>query len=152
MEARSEKSTFLFWQRWLFYSSLIFALGGIVAAFNGTKLVFLQYDKMIAEVLWRTTQFPPEAELFRIYISGPLGGTIACCYILLAFIAHYPFKEKQVWARNAIIVSFGCWFVIDSSVCLSIGAYPQVYIINAFSLIVKALPVIFTWKDFQIRR
>lgn len=104
---------------------------------------------MLAGVFWNSAQFPPEVEPFRAFIYGPLGGTIACCYILLAFIAKYPFKEKQKWARNAIIVSFGIWVIIDSSVCFYSGVYPQIYIINAFSITMKALPIIFTWKDFS---
>ena len=71
-----------------------------------------------------------------------------CCYILLAFIAKYPFKERRKWARNSIIIAFGVWVIIDSSMCVHFGVYPQIYIINAFSITVKALPIIFTWEDF----
>lgn len=139
---------FLFWQKWLFNSSLLFAFAAIVFAFCGRSLLFMPYDKMIARVLWHSSQFPAEAEQFRAFIYGPLGGTIACCYILLAFITKYAFKEKQRWARNAIITAFSVWFIIDSCVCFYFGAYPQIYIINAFSITVKALPIIFTWNYF----
>ncbi len=104
---------------------------------------------MLAINFWHSTQFPTEVEPFRVFIYGPLGGTITCCYILLAFIAYYPFKEKQRWSRNAIVVAFSVWVIIDSSLCLYFKVYPQIYIINAFSIIVKALPIIFTWKDFR---
>jgi hypothetical protein len=149
MENRFKYNYFLFWQRWLFYTSLLFAFYGIVFAFYGNNLLFIPYNKMLAVIFWHSTQFPPEAEPFRAFIYGPLGGTITCCYILLAFIAKYPFKEKQKWARNAIISAFSVWVIIDSSVCLYFGVYPQIYIINAFSITVKALPIIFTWKDFR---
>jgi hypothetical protein len=79
-----------------------------------------------------------------------LGATIACCYILTAFIAYYPFKKKEIWARNAILVAFGVWAMLDSLVCIRYGVYFQVYFINMFSIIIKALPIIFTWKDFKI--
>ena len=107
---------------------------------------------MLAKIFWNSTQFPPGADSFRAFIYGPLGGTITCCYILLAYIAWYPFKEKQLWARNAIIVAFSAWVIMDSVICLHFGAYPQIYIINAFSITVKALPLIFTWKDFSASR
>ncbi len=142
-------TNFSFWQNWLFYSSLLFAAFSIVSVFYRNNLVFLSYDKMIAKVLFQSTQFPVDAELYRTFIYGPLLGTLACCYILLAFIAWYPFKEKKQWARNAIIIAFSVWLVIDSSVCLYFKAYPQIYIINAFSFIVKALPILFTWKEFN---
>jgi hypothetical protein len=140
---------FLFWQRWLFYSSLLFAFFGVAFALYGNNLLFIPYNKMLAEIFFHSPQFPSEAERFRAFIYGPLGGTIACCYILLAFIARYPFKQKQRWSRNAIIVAFSIWVIIDSSICVYFGVYPQIYLINAFSITIKALPIIFTWKDFR---
>ncbi len=145
----SIKNSFLFWQRWLFYSSLLFALFGIVFAVYGNNPLFAPYNKALALIFWHASDIPLNAELFRIFIWGPLGGTIACCYIFLAFIAKYPFKRKEIWSRNAIIVAFGTWIILDSAVCLYYGVYFQIYIINIFSLIQKALPIIFTWNDFK---
>ncbi|HEV7231075.1 MAG TPA: hypothetical protein VGO45_07100, partial [Bacteroidia bacterium] len=147
MDKPSSGRSFLFWQKWLFCSSLLFALYGVVFAFCENNVLLLSYDKMLARILWHREQFPPEAEPFRMFIYGPLGGTIACCYILLAFIAWYPFREKRVWARNAIVFAFGVWVVIDSALCFCFGVYPQIILINGFSILVKALPLIFTWKD-----
>ncbi len=149
METHSENTNFIFWQRWLFYTSLIFALSGIIFAFYQNNILFKSYDKLITQTFWHSAQFPQEAEPFRAFIYGPLGATIACCYILLAFIAWYPFREKQRWARNAIMTAFGVWAIIDSIVCIYFGVYPQVYIINALSITVKALPILFTWNDFR---
>lgn len=104
---------------------------------------------MLAEAFWHQAQTPAGIKAFNTFMYKPFGGTIACCYILLAYIAYYPFKEKQVWARNAIILGFGCWVIIDSIGCLYAKVYPQIYVINAFSIFVKALPVIFTWKSFS---
>ena len=140
---------FLFWQKWLVYSSLLFAFSAIVFALSGKNLFFLPYDKMIANALWHRSDFSVEADTFRAFIYIPFGGTIACCYTLLAFIAWYPFKEKKVWARNAIIIAFGLWVIIDSLGCLYFKIYPQIYIINAFSILVKILPILFTWNDFS---
>ena len=67
---------------------------------------------------------------------------------MLAFIAKYPFREKKKWARNAIALAFGVWVVIDSFASWQFGIYTEIYVINAFSIAVKALPLIFTWKDF----
>ena len=149
MAINFRSDTFLFWQRWLFFTSILFALAGIVFAFFGNNILFQPYNKMLAQVFWHSSEFPPQADLFRAFIYAPLGGTIACCYILLAFIAQYPFKEKQPWARNAIITAFSFWVIIDSSLCIYYGVYPQIYLINAFSIMVKALPIIFTWKSFE---
>ena len=141
--------SFIFWQRWLFYTSLLFALFGIVFALYGNNSFFMPYNKALAHVFWMSQNIPNETEPFRSFIWGPLGGTIACCYILLAFIAWYPFQRKELWARNAILVAFGVWVVLDSAVCIYYGVYFQIFIINTFSLLIKALPIIFTWKEFK---
>ena len=149
MQVDSKINNFIFWQRWLFFSSIVFAFSGIGFAFLGNNFLFQAYNEMLAKVFWQSTQFPRHADIFRTFIYGPLGGTIACCYILLAYIAKYAFKEKQTWARNAIMIAFSVWVLIDSTVCIYFGVYAQIYIINIFSITVKALPIIFTWSDFK---
>jgi len=149
MMTTTKATSFLFWQKWLYYTSIAFALAGISFALFGNNFLFQPYNKMLAQLFWNTAEFPAEANQFRAFIYGPLGGTIACCYILLAFIARYPFKNKERWARNAIIFAFTVWVLIDSSVCIYFGAYPQIYFINLFSITIKALPIIFTWKHFS---
>ena len=141
--------SFIFWQRWLFYSCLLFSIFGIVFALYGNNLFFIPYNKAVAHVFWHSENIPAEVAPFRAFIWGPLGGTIACCYILMAFIAWFPFQRKERWARNAIMVAFGVWVILDSVICLYYGVYFQIYIINAFSILQKALPIIFTWKEFK---
>ena len=147
--ANIKDTSFLFWQKWLYYTSIAFALAGIAFALIGNNFLFQPYNKMLAQLFWQRDNFPAEANNFRAFIYGPLGGTIACCYILLAFIARYPFKNKERWARNAIIFAFTVWVLIDSSICIYFGAYPQIYLINLFSITIKALPIIFTRKHFS---
>ncbi len=149
MKTSFKVKNFIFWQNWLFYTSLLFAFAGLGFAFLGKSFLFQSYDQMLAHIFWQSSNFPNAAQPFRGFIYGCFGGTIACCYILLAFIAHYPFKEKLVWARNAIILAYSTWVIIDSITCFYFGVYRQIYIINVFSILVKALPIIFTWKDFK---
>jgi len=151
MQSIKRIDTFNFWQKWLFFSSLAFALFGIVFAVYGDNPLFAPYNHALASVFWQMTDTPPQVQPFKAFIYGPLGGTIACCYILLAFIAWYPFKKKETWARNAIIVAFGTWIILDTAICLYYGVYFQIYVINAFSFFQKALPIIFTWKDFKTK-
>ena len=149
MRKRVRFDAFVFWQRWLFLSSLLFAFAGVGFAFFGKSFLFQPYERMIASVFWNSKNFPADAEPFRAFIYGPFGGTISCCYILLAFIAYYPFKEKRIWARNAIMVAYSVWVIMDTSACLYFGVYGQIYVINLFSILTKALPIIFTWKEFK---
>jgi hypothetical protein len=140
--------SFIFWQRWLFYSSLLFIVFGVAFAFYGRNPIFLPYNNALAQIFGFGKSMPDSIEPFRAFIWGPIGATIACCYILLAFIAWYPFQRKERWARNAIIVAFGVWVIIDSIVCIKFGVYFQIYLINGFSILIKSLPLIFTWKEF----
>lgn len=149
MTEEKRKGSFVFWQRWLFYSSCVFALFGVVFAIYGDNPLFAPYNQALASLFWHTRDFSPEVKPFRAFIWGPLGGTIACCYVLLAFIARYPFKRKETWARNAIMIAFGSWIILDSAVSIYYGANFQVYLINAFSFLQKALPIVFTWNDFK---
>ena len=142
--------SFLFWQKWLFYTSILFTLFGITVALYGNNIFFRPYNQILAKIFWNKLEIPYEAESFLAFIWGLLGATITCCYILLAYIAYYPFKRKELWARNAIIVAFSIWVTLDSIVCINYGVYFQIYIINAFSIAIKALPLLFTWKDFKV--
>ncbi len=148
-KSSKKTSSFLFWQRWLFYTSLLFSLFGITLALYGSNPLLMPYIQALARLFWHQQNIPKELEPFLFFICGPLGGTIACSYILLAYLAWYPFKKKERWARNAIMVAFGTWVILDSAVCIYYNVYFQVYLINGFSILQKALPLIFTWKDFK---
>ncbi len=143
------ENSFLFWQKWLFYSSLLFAVFGLAIAFYSSNPLAEYYFKLLAHIFWNQSHFPEEALDFRKFVLGPLGGTIACCYFLMAYIARFPFKNKEPWARNAIAVATLFWFFTDSSISLYYGVYFQALVINLFSLIVKLLPLFFTWKMFR---
>lgn len=143
------KTFFIFWQRWLFYSSLFLAIMAMLFAINVDLPLFPLYDQAIAKIFWQTNQIPVHVKDFRQFVAGPLGGTIACCYLLLAYISWYPFQRKEKWARNAIIVAFTIWCLIDSYICFKFGIYFQIYLINFLSVLQKALPIIFTWKEFK---
>jgi hypothetical protein len=122
---------------------------GVAFAVYGSNPLFLPYNNALAQIFGFVKSMPASIEPFRAFICGPLGATITCCYILLAFIAWYPFQHKERWARNAIMAAFGVWVVIDSAICLNYGVYFQIYLINIFSILIKALPLIFTWKEFK---
>ena len=140
---------FFFWQQWLFWSSILFALFGIIYAIYENNPLFHPYNESLAQIFYNKTDLPDNVKPIFAFNCGPMGGTIACCYLLLAFIAKYPFRKKEIWARNAIMVAFGTWVLLDSANCIYYGVYFQIYIINAFSIMVKALPIIFTWKAFR---
>jgi hypothetical protein len=143
------RTSFIFWQRWLFYSSVLLAFLAILFAFDIDLPLFTYYDQAVARIFWQANEIPPDIKDFRQFVAGPLGGTIASCYILVAYVAWFPFQRKEKWARNAIVVAFTIWCIIDSYICFKFGLYFQIYLINALSVLQKALPIIFTWKAFK---
>lgn len=140
---------FLFWQQWLFWSCVLFVGVGLAMVLLSSSSILTYYYEPLSTVLFGTKVLPAEAEIFRKFIVGPFGGTMIACYSLAAFISHYAFKNKEPWARNAIAISFALWAIIDSIVCIRMELYFQVYLLNAFSVLIKLLPLIFTWRDFK---
>ncbi|MFW5832458.1 MAG: hypothetical protein ACOCVA_09390 [Prolixibacteraceae bacterium] len=152
MKAKNQhQKKFLFWQQWLFYSSLLFAAYGLILAFYSNNPLLAPYFELIAQNFWNQPEFPDAVTDFKAFVLGPLGGSIAFCSILVAYIAKYPFKNKERWARNAILVASLFWFITDSAVSLFYGAYLQGLVLNTLSLAIRLLPLLFTWKEFNAR-
>lgn len=142
-------SNFLFWQKWLFYTSLIFAIAGLVMTFPNPNPFLEGYKYLLAHNLFSGKGLSDEADQTIQFIRGPYGSTICCAYILLAYVAAVPFKKREKWSRDAIVAAFGLWFVIDSVYCILNEMYFQVLVFNTISLLQKALPILFTWQDFK---
>lgn len=141
--------SFEFWRRWLFGASLFFGLFGIVAAIFGDTVLFTLWKERAAAVFWDAEAMPAEANRFRLFLFGPLGGTIAGTYVLQAYIAHYPFRRKEKWAWRASVLALLTWFGVDSAVSVYHGAIFNVYLVNVFALIGIGLPLAATWQDFK---
>ncbi len=138
---------FEFWQKWLFVVGVIItAFGVFMAFFSGTKLFFV-FDSQINPVFWPSSPMSPEAALFQQWAYGVWGSTIAGWGVFVAFIAAYPFKNKEKWARSCLVVGLLVWFLPDTAISLSHKVYFNA-IFNAVVLLVAMLPVICTKKFF----
>lgn len=141
--------SFNFWQKWLYYSSLFFVFVGFLVAVFNQSIFFELWNRGAAALFGTNGTLTADVLAFKNFILGPLGGTIAGSYVLLAFIAKYPFKQKEKWAWQAATASLLTWFVIDSSICFYHGAYFNILLINMFTLFVNGLPLLFTKKYFD---
>jgi hypothetical protein len=139
---------FAFWQRWLFYSSLLFMFLGIYNAFAPDGALYKWYNDWLFLCLYNNAPTPEVIKL-RDFLSGPLGATMAATYLLTAWISNNAFKQRETRARNAIVCSFLLWFIIDSYIAFKMGVLFHIYTVNLFSLLIKALPIFFTWKEFE---
>lgn len=59
--------SFIFWQRWFFYSSLSFALFGIVFAIYGDNPFFLPYNKGLAHIFGFGDNIPVDFVPFKAF-------------------------------------------------------------------------------------
>jgi len=143
-------NNFNFWQKWLYYTSIFFAFVGIAVALFNNSILFDLWNHYLKIWLSIEGEFPANLLKFKAFILAPLGGTIAGSYVLMAFIAKYPFQNREKWAWQAATFSLLTWFVIDSSLCLYHGAYFNIVLINLFTLVVQGLPLVFTRKYFEV--
>ena len=94
-------NSFLFWQRWLLILGIVFVVFGIVMTLPfGANLV----DGLINPVFWGNGAIPDNANAFKTFIYGVLGAAMVGWGVLLAFIAHYPFRQKEKWAWNCLAI------------------------------------------------
>ena len=140
-------SSFDFWQKWLFVVGVIITVFGVfMALFKGTRLFFI-FDSQINPVFWPSGAMSPEAGLFQRWAYGVWGSTIAGWGVFVAYIAAYPFKNKEKWAWTCLVVGLLLWFLLDTGISLSHKVYFNA-IFNVAVLILAMLPVICTKKDF----
>ena len=141
-------TTFSFWQRWLLVVSILVVLFGVVMAlFNGTVL-FALFNSQIDPVFWGAAGIPADAARFQQWIYGVLGAMMAGWGVFLAFIAHYPFKAKERWSRNCMIVGLLLWYTLDTAISLYFGVYFNA-LFNTILLALAIPPLAFTWKQFK---
>lgn len=146
---RGLSGNFLFWQKWLLYSSLLIALSGITITLGDTNPFLEEYERLLTRNLFKDSHLGSDGAIVLQFLRGPFGATICCAYLLLSCIAAGPFKRKERWSRNAIAITFGIWFILDTVFCISYNMYFQAFVLNGISLLQKALPLIFTWKEFN---
>lgn len=135
----------MFWQKWLFVLGLLIAAFGVLLALFSETPAFSIFHQQIDPAFFRA----PDAEIrnFQQWIYGLLGATMAGWGVFMAFIAHYPFQKKEKWAWVCIAMGVLLWYVVDTSISLSFGVMFNA-VFNTIVLILVALPLGFTWKDF----
>lgn len=142
--------TFQFWHRWLFIAALcICAFGVMLALFNST-ILFKAFNRQIDAVFWPGGISPQDTKTFQQWIYGVLGATVAGWGMFLAFLARYPFRNREKWAWNCIMSGLVVWFLIDTPVSFYYKVYFNV-IFNIMTFIAVLLPLFFSKKYFETR-
>ncbi len=140
--------SFNFWQKWLFGFGIYLIFFGFVLSFFGHS-AFMDYlfNDQIDPIFWTQMELPENAKKFQAWVYGVLGSVIVGWGILIAFIAHYPFKAKERWAYNCIFIGFIVWFMIDTSLSIYYHVGFNVWV-NIIFILFALLPLIFTRKYF----
>ena len=140
-------TNFSFWQRWLFVVGIAVSVFGLFMAFFCGTPLFEAFNRQIDPAFWGTNVVENSAREFQKWAYGVWGATIAGWGISVTFMAHYPFRNKEKWAWNCLVMGMLVWFVLDTS----LSVYYKVYFNAAFNtvlLILTMLPVILTRKYF----
>jgi hypothetical protein len=139
--------SFSFWQRWLFIFSLIVVVFGLgMATLNRTPL-FAIFDSQVNPVFWGADPLPAGIDQFLGWVYGVLGATIAGWGIFLAFMARYPFRKRERWAWNALLLGLSLWYLTDTAISFYFGVVFNA-IFNTVIFILAVLPLFFTRREF----
>jgi hypothetical protein len=141
-------TSFAFWQRWLFAVGVLISIFGILMALLSGTPIFELFNRQIDPAFWGTNSVDPNARAFQAWVYGLWGATIAGWGIFLAFIAKYPFRNKEKWAWNCLAAGLAVWFVLDTA----LSVYYRVYfnaVFNTVLLILVALPLLVTRNDLS---
>ena len=139
---------FTFWQRWLFIVGLIITVFGVTFALANSTALFGVFDIQVNPVFWDTVEITDRAAReFQSWIYGVLGATIAGWGVFITFIAHYPFRNRERWAWNCLLVAVLIWFVVDTAISMNFRVYFNV-VFNTVLLTATLLPLGFSRKHF----
>ena len=141
-------SQFSFWQRWLFVLGVVLAIVGMLAALMCIVTPLGPLNSLVDPIFWGKQAAPDPAVNFSRWIYGVMLATFAGWGALVAFIAHYPFKNKEKWAWNCLLVGTLVLYLPDTALSLYFGVIFNA-VANTIFLAAVALPLIFTRREFQ---
>lgn len=136
-----------FWQSWLLAVCSLTALFGLVMLLLIQSPLLIGLSGQIDRVFWGQGPLPEGAAAFEGWVYGAWGATVVGLGLLAATVGVNGFSRGETWARNALALSIGAWFVLDTAV----SAASRVWANVAMNLVILALflpPLAATWKDF----
>lgn len=119
---------------------LIMLFGLALAALGNTPLFALLNDP-VNEAMWGGLP-PEEGVAMRGFDYGMLGATMAGWGLTLWFVVAIPFRQRHVWAWNAVLFSVLLWFVVNTAVSTYYGIWSNA-VFNTFILVLMVVPL---WK------
>ncbi len=143
------KTGFDLWQRWLIIVGVIITLFGLLMAFLNGTIVFNVFDTSINSVFFGSQTTSEGVSMFQRWVFGAWGATVAGWGVFATFIARYPFKRRERWARDCLFSGLILWFVIDTGYSMFFAVWINV-ILNVVIFLLVIIPVIATWREFSV--
>ena len=142
-------SSFGFWQKWLLFVSVFLVVFGLaLAVFPHSSLMDAAFNKNIDPVFWPGAGPPTDSKIFQAWIYGVLGSVIMGWGLVMAFVAHYPFRSREKWAWECVALCICTWYIADTGLSAYYHAYFNV-LFNTVMLLLIGLPLILTRKHFK---
>lgn len=137
-----------FWRYWLIVVSLFIIVFGLVMSLLNTTIVFAFFNALINPAFWGVNPVPGPAQTFQAWVYGAWGATVMGWGITMFFIAYFPFRQRERWAWNCVLVSILFWYLLDTGISWWFGVIINV-IFNTVILVSVLIPLIFTWKHLS---
>jgi hypothetical protein len=138
-----------FWDRWLLFVGWLLAVFGLLLGFlNQTRLFDVAFNRQIDSVFWSNGVPAESIELFQAWIYGVLGATVSGWGVFIVFLARYPFRRRERWARNCIAVGITVWYIADTSISLYFGVTFNAVFNTVLAFLVCA-PIMATREEFR---
>lgn len=138
---------FSFWQRWLLSLGVIFVVAGLTVAFVSLITPIGPLNNFVNPIFWGSQPVPESVVNFQRWIYSVLMATMAGWGVFIVFVAYYPFKNREKWAWNCLMVGALVWYLPDTALSLYFGVTFNA-VANTLFLVAIALPLIFTRRDF----
>ena len=91
---------------------------------------------------------PAEVVTYHRFMHAVLGATIASWAVVLAFVAHHPFRAREPWAWWCFFFALLAWFPLDTAMSLYFGVWPNA-VFNVVALVFLGVPLVFTRSAFR---
>ena len=143
----NDDNRFIFFYRSLLVLNVLVIISGAGIAILGDTFIYDPFNSVFDAYFWGDAPVPEQAQRFRAWVYGVLGGAMAGWGFCLYFIMRHAFHKKEKWAWNAISVSLVAWFILDTGASLWWGVTANV-ILNSAILVAFAVPLFATRRHF----
>jgi hypothetical protein len=131
---------------WLIVTSWLITGFGLFIVILAQTPLFENFNKPVLAVFNLTPEIIVAQKLL-IWLYSVLGATMAGWGVFIWFLLKNAFVKKEKWAWRALAISMMVWFIPDTMISAIYGVYFNV-VVNSLLLLIIALPLSFTYKDF----